>query len=339
MNSPFFSIIVPVYNVEKYLERCLNSIFEQNFSGSFEVIAVDDCSTDGSLKILQEYKKKEPRLNVIEHEVNKKLSCARDSGLKFATGEYILHVDSDDWLLPGALENLHIKCQLTNADVIVFDYVRQSETRVVESGNIKYELITEDKNLVQKYFFGAPWNKAVRRILICEMVYGAISINSTEDLVYCTELLLRAKCIYLFPKTLYAYFVNNKSITSTVSSFSYLSNQIVVLGELEKVFDKYDHSEIFKDRVLSYFEKFIYFEFFKIQNKFIEGHEIFLNDFIVKLSSIKLLSKKRLLNINKASKSQVYSFFQLINRYGVKFSIIFLVKNCLLKSKVSYVRD
>ena len=97
MSRPAISIIVPVYNVEKFLERCLDSIFKQQFSSVFEVIAVDDCSTDNSLHVLKEYQKREKRLIIIEHEINKKLSCASKTGIRASTGDYIMHVDSDDW--------------------------------------------------------------------------------------------------------------------------------------------------------------------------------------------------------------------------------------------------
>ena len=107
--KPNISIIVPVYNVEKYLVRCLDSIFTQNFSGTFEVIAVEDASTDNSLKVLKSYQAKEHGLKVIEHRINKNLSLARATGVSACSGDYIMHVDSDDWLLSNALENLYAK--------------------------------------------------------------------------------------------------------------------------------------------------------------------------------------------------------------------------------------
>lgn len=93
------SVIVPVYSVEEYLARCLDSIFSQHFSGLFEVIAVDDATTDRSLHILKSYQRTEPRLVVLTHEENKKLSIARTTGMNAARGDSIMHVDADDRLL------------------------------------------------------------------------------------------------------------------------------------------------------------------------------------------------------------------------------------------------
>ncbi len=166
MNSikPDISVIVPVYNVQNYLVRCLDSIFNQEFSGIFEVIAVEDGSTDNSLQVLKDYREKQPRLRIIEHNRNKKLSIARRTGMDASSGDYIMHVDSDDWLLPDSLENLHNKCIETDADVIVFNYLRETiDGKQIRDMVIKKELITTDKKQVQRFFYGACWNKIVKK--------------------------------------------------------------------------------------------------------------------------------------------------------------------------------
>lgn len=123
--TPDISIIIPVYNVEKYLIRCLDSVFKQKFSGSIEVIAVDDASTDNSLSLLYEYQKEENRLQIVEHKVNQKLSVARLTGMKKSTGEFVMHVDSDDWLQDNSLESLYLKCREVDADVVVYNYIKE----------------------------------------------------------------------------------------------------------------------------------------------------------------------------------------------------------------------
>jgi glycosyltransferase EpsH len=160
---------VPVYNVEDFLKRCLNSIFEQQFPFHFEVIAIDDCSTDNSLKILKEYQKTESRLIVIEHKVNKKLSCARNSGIVSSTGEYIMHVDSDDWLLPGALKELYHIITHNKVDIVVFNYVRENELGFRTNIDIiKNNKIVTDKKEIINLFVGACWNKIVKKELLDE---------------------------------------------------------------------------------------------------------------------------------------------------------------------------
>ncbi len=327
--KPVISIIIPVFNVERYIVRCLDSIFNQKFEYPFEVIAVEDCSTDDSLKILYEYKNRISNLIIIEHKINQKLSVARRTGMEAASGEYIMHVDSDDWLLPNALENLYKKCIQTDADVIVFNYVRQSDKKTIFIKDIKKEEITSDKLSVQKYFYGATWNKIVKKKFTIDMICNQKSINSTEDLVYSTELLLRVNTICLFPQIYYSYFLNNESITSTVSSEIYLENQKVVLGQLDKILVKYINNDKFKDNVLNYFEKWIYLEFLKLHywnvQKKINGVDYFIRE----LSKISILNKSRLKNYEKSMNNKYNCLFETLKRFNLRIVIGILRKTNL----------
>ncbi|MED4224252.1 glycosyltransferase [Neobacillus cucumis] len=125
------SVILPVYNVEQYLEDCLNSLLAQTFK-DFELIAVNDGSTDNSLSILSEYKSKFKYYELISHE-NRGLSEARNSGLKHVDGKYIYFLDSDDYLLPNTFENLVKMAEEHSLDLIKFDANPFSEIQ----GNFK----------------------------------------------------------------------------------------------------------------------------------------------------------------------------------------------------------
>ena len=105
-NSPYFSIIVPMYNAERYIKICVDSILDQTFQ-DFELIIVDDCSTDNSYKICNELYGNNEKVRLFRHEKNQGPSAARNLGLKTATGEWIWFVDSDDAIIPNALEKLH----------------------------------------------------------------------------------------------------------------------------------------------------------------------------------------------------------------------------------------
>ena len=111
-----FSIIVPVYNVEQYLEQCLESILAQNYD-DYEVICVNDGSTDSSREILTAWESRMPQMRVIDRE-NGGLSAARNTGFEAATGEYVVFVDSDDWVEPTMLNRLTAECNGT--DMICF---------------------------------------------------------------------------------------------------------------------------------------------------------------------------------------------------------------------------
>ena len=140
---PKFSVIIPVYNVEKYLEECLNSVINQTLK-DIEIICINDGSTDNSLKILEEYAQKDDRFVILNQE-NQGQGIARNKAIDIAKGEYISFVDPDDWIELDALEKLYNYFKETNAEVIQFDY-----TKYIESSN-KYRRNNIKANLLNKY--------------------------------------------------------------------------------------------------------------------------------------------------------------------------------------------
>ena len=112
------SVIIPVYNVEKYLRECIDSILNQTLH-ELELICVDDGSTDGSLEILQAYEKKDNRVTVLTQH-NQGAGAARNKGLQIAKGEYLSFLDADDFFAPGMLEEAYRKCKSVSADVCVY---------------------------------------------------------------------------------------------------------------------------------------------------------------------------------------------------------------------------
>ena len=116
---PKVSIIMPFYNVEKYIEQCITSLLKQSYS-DFELICVDDGSKDDSIKIVEKYGKIDNRIKIIRQE-NKGLATARNTGLKVATGEFIYFVDSDDWVHPDLLKETLTRIELDNSDIVIFD--------------------------------------------------------------------------------------------------------------------------------------------------------------------------------------------------------------------------
>ena len=112
------SVIIPIYNVEKYLKECLDSVVNQTFK-DIEIICVDDCGTDNSIQIAEEYAKKDERIKIIHHETNKGLAISRNTGMDNASGEYIFFLDSDDYILPNILEKLYENICTTQADIVL----------------------------------------------------------------------------------------------------------------------------------------------------------------------------------------------------------------------------
>ncbi len=122
MVDPLVTIIIPVYNAEKYLEKCLNSVLNQTMS-EIEVIVVNDGSKDSSEEMALKYSRIDPRLRVITQE-NSGPSAARNRGLREAKGEYICFYDADDWVLPEAVAELYLAAERTNADIVISSYYR-----------------------------------------------------------------------------------------------------------------------------------------------------------------------------------------------------------------------
>ncbi len=167
---PRLSIVVPVFKVQGYIRECLDSILRQSFT-DLEVIAVDDCSPDGSSRILDEYAERDSRVTVLHLPENVGLGRARNAGVERATGDYLLFLDSDDSYIDGALEAVARRLEACeDPDVLVFDHVRSYWWNVVRPSVFGEQLaaagtrtagVTEDPELLN--LFAVAWNKAFRR--------------------------------------------------------------------------------------------------------------------------------------------------------------------------------
>lgn len=228
MKIPQFSVIIPVYKVEKYIRKCVNSVLAQT-EADFEVILVEDGSPDSCSKICDDYASKDTRVHVI-HKKNGGLSSARNAGLDVATGKYILFLDSDDfWDDNSALLNIKRNLEETNADVLVFPAKRY----YTEENKVTYILTEEvdrqkviDKDVVSaieyllrlNIFRAAAWNKVLRKSLIDEYEMRFREGVLSEDMDWCGNLLLYSKSFDYYKEPFYAYRQQRKgSITSNKS--------------------------------------------------------------------------------------------------------------------------
>lgn len=315
------SVIIPVYNVEKYLIRCLDSIFNQQFTGTFEVITVDDSSTDNSLQILYAYQKHENRLHIFTHDSNKKQSIARATGMNASTGNYIMHVDADDCLLPNTFEKLFSKITQTNVDVIVFNIIREnrkSNKRLLNT--IQKELITTDKLKVQKHFFGSSVNKITKRTLTENMISGTIGVNTTEDLLYSFELLLRSKTIYLMPEYFYLYSTNIESVTNTVQPEEYIKNQVIILNQVQLIAEKYKPNFQLIENVLNYIEKWLYLMFAQLHFEQQIDKDINL-EIISRVNDLSIMNQTRINKLKLAIIKKYCCLLEVTRRFSIRTSL------------------
>lgn len=210
---PGISVILPVYNVEKYLDTCLDSILSQPFS-DFELIAVNDGSTDTSPLILEKRAKQDGRMRII-HQENGGLFCARNTGLAAASGEYILFVDSDDWLLPRTLQAVYERAVRTGADIAVFDYdkvfTQKVQKRFLKTGGGTIDIkSTGLARYIAGYFSSyrqgyEAWNKLYRASLVKELRFQPNREVFSEDMLFNLYALCGAKTVTYVPEAYYQY--------------------------------------------------------------------------------------------------------------------------------------
>ncbi|MDR0443432.1 MAG: glycosyltransferase [Treponema sp.] len=188
------SIVVPVYNVEKYLRRCLDSILAQTFI-DYECILVDDASPDNCPAICDEYAAKDKRFRVIHKKQNEGLPAARKSGQKLISAEFLMHVDSDDWLEPNALEILYNKQRETNADMVIGSF---REYFIDKTRNIVFidSIISNKQKILTNFFskrFKYIWGK-LYRTQVFEHIMQPSNLIYAEDMVVNVQILCSDLC-------------------------------------------------------------------------------------------------------------------------------------------------
>lgn len=230
-NRPKISIISPVYNAERYITKCLDSILAQTFQ-DWELILVDDESPDKSGIICDEYATKDSRIIVI-HKKNGGVGAARQTGLDTVTGEYVIHVDPDDWVEPTMLQELYTKAIAEAADVVICDYYVDTKKK---TSLVKQQPTSLDaKNILKELFqrlHGSCCNKLVKRACYNKLKACFFpGINYCEDLLFWIQIYayLDVKTAYL-NRAFYHYYVDqsHQSITANYSRSFFKMNYIVI---------------------------------------------------------------------------------------------------------------
>ncbi|MBJ6746085.1 glycosyltransferase family 2 protein [Streptococcus sp. 121] len=214
-----FSVIVPIYNVEDYIEDCVNSVLMQSYD-NFELILVNDASPDSSLAIIQEKFQNHPNVQIIDKQENEGVALARSTGLSYAIGEYVIYLDGDDLLVQNALEVLDRKITATEAEVVIFPKIRERKgEKFVASYFEEDELFVTDKTRLYegflRYGYFAIGYSAIRRDLALkyDMARELSSIWLGEDLIQSLPILTFAKSVLYITEGLYIMTYNPDSVT------------------------------------------------------------------------------------------------------------------------------
>lgn len=211
-------IIIPIYNVEKYIHRCIDSILNQTYH-DFELILIDDGSSDSSGKICDEYADKDSRI-VVFHQENQGQSVARNAGLNWiehnSNSEWITFVDSDDWIATDYLEVLLKLCKKYEAPISMCQYVHcKDQTVESHNTNVEYLAVPARALLNEEGLVGYAWAKLYRRDVILR--YRFPEGMYMEDFYIIPEIILSAQRIAVTEKTLYYYYINENSTLGTLT--------------------------------------------------------------------------------------------------------------------------
>lgn len=305
-SNPLISIIIPVYNVEPFIRRCLDSIINQTYS-NLEIVLIDDGSTDRSGLICDEYKNKDKRITII-HQKNQGLSMARNAGLNICKGEYIVFVDSDDFVDPKFVEILHRNLIKNNADISIcsaFEIIDNNLTNMDLCG----EGIISYKSIKRPFV----WNKLYKKELFIDIRFKANSY--CEDLWIFYPLLSRARkivgtleCLYYYNRCNSAsitHITNNKSAIDRCEAYS----SMLIFSSKNDVND---------DIINIWFKSLLYIFFLYYQ----QYHKNNLKEF------------RYLLKIVKRAEKSVSKHLIFKHKFAGKWPIVYYRLRGLLKYKI-----
>ncbi|MCI2088608.1 MAG: glycosyltransferase [Prevotella sp.] len=243
MINPLVSIIIPVYGVEKYIARCAKSVLEQTYH-NIEYIFVNDCSKDRSIEVLEEtikqYPDKAESVRVVNHEHNLGLAAARNTGVDAAKGEWLMHVDSDDYLEPTAVEKSVKKATKDNADMVIFGIVQEfkkTSTPIMPphvSSKEEYMRLIVQHNIPTRVCGGLMKVSLYKD----NDIHAIPGVNFAEDYSVYPKLAYYAKKISFIYEPLYHYIRYNEGSYTGHFNPKVISNSFAAMDEIESFFNK-----------------------------------------------------------------------------------------------------
>lgn len=254
--QPKVSVVVPIYNVEPYLERCIQSLLNQSLK-DIEIILVDDGSPDRSPKMCDEYAQKDSRIKVI-HKRNAGLGYARNSGLEIATGEYVAFIDSDDYIAPNMYEKLYNTAKKNNNDILfcgfkkefkpnAFLLIKECETYIDYKGKeqinqLILDFIAAPPHYKNEYIHDmSVWHSIYKRKIISDNNIKFLSERdyASEDIPFQIEILSHCYNVGFIPDIFYTYCYNQGSLTKSfnITKFEKIKNLYYLLSEKSRPYD------------------------------------------------------------------------------------------------------
>ena len=320
-NKPKVSVIVPVYNVEDYLEECLNSLLSQTLD-EIEIICIDDGSTDNSLNILKEFQKKDNKIKTFSKS-NSGSGNTRNVGLEYVNGEYVSFIDSDDFIRQDTYETTYKLAKEKDLDMVMFKAINFDDN-VYEFYETEYYNMSFLDDLVKNKIFN--YNDLEDNLLSlavspCTKIYKKELIDKTgvkfpedlyfEDNVFFFDLFLQSSRVFFYPEFLYMRRHRINSITKS-GGIKYI-DIIQITNNVIDIFKKFNLYERYERRLINFKISSIFLWFNKTKEEF---RELFFNEIKADLTKVK-------------EDEELYAFYQenLWNDNKVNFDKIFDVKN------------
>ena len=319
------SIIIPIYNVEKYLEKCLNSIIGQTYN-NIEIILVDDGSKDQSKEICDNYAKTDNRIRVIHNE-NKGVSNARNTGIDIAKGKYITFIDADDYVDKNYVDVLYALCIKNNADITICGVKDEdndgnilNESNEIETKLDKKEMLKELLN--EKYFFSVCWAKLYKRDIIANIRFNE-NMKIGEDFEFLYKVLYNIDTVYVdTTKKLYHFLMREGSATKNGFNIEWKKQIDFCKKIINDVSEHY--TDIKEYAVKRYFKAIMpcMITVLKSENNY--------NDIKYLKSQLKEYKNPIAKNTLISKKQKIFFYIVMINPYILK--MIFNIKKKLLKN-------
>ena len=255
-----FSFILPCYNIDRYIAGCLDSLYAQDMSEEeYEVICVNDCSTDNTRNIILSYAAKHSNLTLIDHTENLTAGGARNTGIGASIGEYIWFVDPDDAIKPYCLQELYAKARETSVDILFFNYDDADENLKVHREDRTYpdSIVCNGQEFVIKYFtdkfstFGIIWREVYRAAFLRETGIRYPIMRKAQDVVFLWKVMLSAERVCSVSKAYYTYRSNPYSVTKhqTVAKVAF-SDRILRAAEIVRMLDQSEVLPALKEDML-----------------------------------------------------------------------------------------
>ncbi len=332
MNYPLISIIVPVYQVEKYLEKCINSILSQTYK-NLEIILVDDGSTDNCPAICDRFQDKDSRIKVI-HQDNGGLSHARNVGLEISTGDFIGFVDSDDWIEPNMYENLLSALQETGADIAVcnrlddFEDSKLTSSHMISIKRKLYSSIEALRKIIkdEDILHDTVWNKLYKRIILLGISFPDGKIH--EDILWTAKIIGKAKLLVCLDYPYYHRLQRPDSLTH---------NDKLILKRI------YDKIEMYKQRLKYIHEYYPMLEklaIIRLQNSYCgEYKNISLKHCLLDTDNkIRYDIHQQFCQLGKISILDFDGFYTTLSRFLLKKSPSLFLKTCTIWQKIHQIK-